>query len=66
MYVMITWLLLLVSLVTQGTQQKARTDWKTDSQMDWLYFTENLFSTIVDLFCRYKSDDNMNIVYTDH
>ena len=43
MYVMITWLLLLVSIVTQGTQHKATTDWKTDSQMDWLYFTENLF-----------------------
>ena len=33
MYVIITWLLLLVSLVTPGTQQKARMDWKTDSQM---------------------------------
>ena len=32
-------------------------DWKTDSHTDWLNFIEKL----VDLFCRYKSDNNMNI-----
>ena len=31
-----------------------------DSQTDWL---EKLYSTTVDLFCRDKNDNNMNITY---
>ena len=31
--------------------------------MDWLNFIEKLYYIIVDLFCRYKSDNNTNIVY---
>ena len=34
-----------------------------DLQTEWLNFIENLYFTIVDLFCRYKSDNNMNIAY---
>ena len=45
------------------TWLKARTEWKTESWTDWLDFIEKLYSTIVDLFCRYKSDNNTNIVY---
>ena len=36
---------------------------KMDSQTERLNFIEKLYFTIVDLFCRYKSDNNMNITY---
>ena len=34
-----------------------------DLQMDLLNFIEKFYSTIVDLFCIYKSDNNTNITY---
>ena len=39
---------------------------KVDSQMEWLNFIEKLYFTIVDLLCRYKSDNNMNIAYSNN
>ena len=48
------------------TLTKTEIDWKTDLQMDWLNFIEKLYSSIVDLFCRYKSDNYTNITYIDH
>ena len=44
---------------------KSGSEWKTESQMEWLNFLEKLYSTIVDLFCRYNSDNNMNTTYID-
>ena len=43
-------------------------EWKTDLQTEWLNFIEKLYSTTVDLFCRYKSDStcNTHIVYINH
>ena len=34
-------------------------------QIEWLNFIEKLYSTIVDLFCRHKSDNNMNITHVN-
>ena len=34
--------------------------------MECLNFIEKLYSTIEDLLCRYKSDNNMNIAYSNH
>ena len=34
--------------------------------MEWFNFLEKLYFTIVDLFYRYKSDNNMNIAYIIH
>ena len=31
--------------------------------MEWLNFVEKVYFTIVDLFCRYKSDSNKNIAF---
>ena len=45
---------------------KARMEWKTNSQVEWLNFIEKLYFTIVDLFCRYKSDNKANITYINH
>ena len=44
---------------------KSQNRMETDLQADWLNFIENLYFTIVDLFCRYKSDNNMNITYNN-
>ena len=33
--------------------------------LDWLNFIEKIDYTIVDLFCRYKSDNNTTIAYTN-
>ena len=41
---------------------KAGTEWKTE----WLNFSEKLYFTIIDLFSKYKSDNNMNIAYINH
>ena len=41
---------------------KARMEWKMNSRTEWLNFVEKLYFTIVDLFYRYKSDNNMNII----
>ena len=42
---------------------KARMESKTKSQMEWLNFIEKLYFTILDLFCRYMSDNNKNFAY---
>ena len=49
----------------ERTWLKAGTEWKTESQMEWLIFVEKLYFTIVDLFCRYKSDNNKHIAETN-
>ena len=33
--------------------------------MEWLTFSEKLYFAIVDLFCRYNSDNNKKIAYTN-
>ena len=47
----------------RGTWLNARMEWKMDSRTERLNFIEKLYFTIVDLFCRCKSDNNMNITY---
>ena len=42
---------------------KSQNGMEKDSQMECLNFVEKLYFTIVDLFCRYKSDTNKNIAY---
>ena len=32
-------------------------------QTKWLNFIEKLYFTIIDLFCRYSSDNNKNFTY---
>ena len=49
-----------------GTWLQVVTEWKTESQLEWLNFLEKLYFIIVDLFYRYKSDNNMNIAYINH
>ena len=50
----------------QWTWLKGWTEWKTESQTEWLNFTERLYFTTVHLFFWYKSDNNTNIAYVNH
>ena len=54
-----------IIVIVKWTWLKAGTDQKTDLWTDWLNFIEKIYYTIVDLFCRYKSVDNMMIAYTN-
>ena len=39
------------------------TEWKMESRMEWLNFVEKLHFAIVDLLCRYNSDNDMHKVW---
>ena len=42
---------------------KSWKEWKMESQTERLNFIEKLYFIIVDLFCRYNSDNNKTIAY---
>ena len=45
------------------TWLKAGTEWKTETQTEWLSFVEKLYFTIIHLFWRYKSGNNINTTH---
>ena len=49
--------------MTHRTWLKAGRNQKTDSRKNWLNLIEKLYCTTVDSFCRYNSDNNINIIY---
>ena len=70
MYTIISIKLLVIAiarwcLILSWTWLKAGTKSKMDSWTKWLNFVWKLYFIITELFCRYKSDNNMNIAYVN-